>query len=170
MSSKNGLPWRRFLFLALPFGLILVGPASPQAPPRAPKRIVPKLEPVAETKLLMEGLNQPNFSAIEKLLKKQPVDEEAWVFARGQALLIGETANLLMIRPPRNNGQDLWMERSMGLRQAASSLAASLAKKDFEAGHAGMLELANACNRCHKSFRVSVKIVPFAESGPGKDD
>src|SRR5258708_8891034 len=146
MSSKNGLPWRRFIFLAVPLALISVGPASPQAPPRPPRRFVPKLEPVAETKLLMEGWNQPNFSALEKLLKKQPADEEAWVFARGQALLIGETANLLMIRPPRNNGQDLWMERSMGLRQAASSLAASFAKKDFEAGHARMLELAHDCN------------------------
>ncbi|MFL5242038.1 MAG: hypothetical protein ACJ8FY_08015 [Gemmataceae bacterium] len=169
MSTRYRLSWRRFSLLALALALVLVGSATSQAPPRPPKRVVPKLEPLAETKLLMEGLNLPNFRALEKLLKKQPVEDEAWVFARGQALLIGETANLLMIRPPRNNGQDSWMERSMGLREAASGLAAGLAKKDFDRSHVGMLELANACNRCHKSFRVPVNIVPFEEPGPNKD-
>jgi hypothetical protein len=124
---------------------------------------------VAETKLLMEGMTQPNFRALEKLLKKQPDDKEAWVFARGQSLLIAETANLLLIRPPRNAGQDAWMERATALRDAASGLARNLAKSDYEGARAGMGDLANACNRCHKTFRVSVKIVPFAESGEGKD-
>src|SRR5712691_11758785 len=76
-------------------------------------KIVPKLEPVAETKLLMEGLAHANFRGLERNLVKNPIDDQSWIFARGQALLIAETANLLMLRPPRNKGETAWMERSM---------------------------------------------------------
>src|SRR5579885_855242 len=66
-----------------------------------PTAHLPKLVPVAETKLLMEGINKPNFDALAKGLKQKPADAESWGYARGQALLIAETANLLLIRPPK---------------------------------------------------------------------
>jgi hypothetical protein len=162
-------PTMKTMLVTLAMGVFLVSPAETQGPLRPAPRPGPKLEPVAETKLLMEGLAQPNFRALEKLLKQQPADKEAWVFARGQSLLIAETANLLMIRPPRNTGQDIWMDRATAMRDAASSLARNLAKTDLEAARTGLGDLANACTRCHKSFRVPVKIVPFAEPGEGKD-
>src|SRR5215468_6277368 len=80
--------------------LMLAAPATPQTSNPKPK-IVPKLEPIAETKLLMEGLANANFRGLDRLLQKKPDEAQAWVFARGQALLIAETANLLMLRPPR---------------------------------------------------------------------
>src|SRR5262249_47722707 len=110
---------RRVFFLALVGLLILSGAATSQAPQRSsqvPQRSKPRLEPVAETKLLMEGMNLANFRGLEGLLKKKPADDEAWKFARGQALLIAETGNLLMLRPPRNQGQDAWMDRATELR------------------------------------------------------
>src|SRR5262249_48054374 len=77
----------------------------------------PKLERVAETKLLREGLVEPNMRALGKLLRDKPKDAEAWGFARGQALLIAETGNLLLIRPPRTAaGQDTWMGHAGDLR------------------------------------------------------
>ena len=51
-----------------------------------------ELEPVAETKLLMEGLADPNMRALGKLLADKPKDAEAWGFARGQALLMPKPA------------------------------------------------------------------------------
>jgi hypothetical protein len=126
-------------------------------------KIVPKLEPVAETRLLMEGLAHANFRGLERNLKKDPIDDQSWTFARGQALLIAETANLLMLRPPRNPGELVWMERSMDMRSQAQQLAAILAKKDLEKSKAGMQALATSCNRCHQSFRVPVDIVPFPQ-------
>src|SRR4051794_28395079 len=91
--------------------------------PAQPSKVVPKLEPVAETKLLMEGLAFPNFKALEKHLRQKPEDVQVWTFARGQALLVAETANLLMLRPPKNQGQAEWFDRAMQLRSSANQLA-----------------------------------------------
>src|SRR5437870_5578379 len=80
--------------------IIRIGPRSAAlGPAPAPAKPSPKLEAVAETKLLMEGLAQPNYRAVEKALKDKPADAESWAFTRGQSLLMAETANLLMLRP-----------------------------------------------------------------------
>ncbi|HYT92493.1 MAG TPA: hypothetical protein VEL76_27505, partial [Gemmataceae bacterium] len=126
----------------------------------------PKLEPIAETRLLMEGLAHANFRGVERLLREKPADLQSWTFARGQALLLAETANLLMLRPPRNQGQAVWFERAMELRKAAVSLAQTLATQDFPRSRAGLVAVANSCNRCHQSFRVSVEIEPFQAAPP----
>jgi hypothetical protein len=138
---------------------------------RRPERLpppppAPKLEAVAETKLLMEGLADPNYRALEKLLKDKPADAEAWSFARGQALLVAETGNLLLLRPPRNAGEAAWMARATQLRDAAKALAARAGKNDLAGTRAGVLKLAGACNRCHETFRVKVRVGPeTAERG-----
>jgi hypothetical protein len=144
--------------------------ASSKDPPRpAPApRPAPRLEPVAETRLLMEGLNQANLRGLEKLLKKEPADADAWVFARGQALLIAETGNLLMLRPPKNSGEPVWMDHASELRENASKLARTLAKNDYEASKARLTDLTNSCNSCHKTFRTPVHIELTAEP-PGKE-
>jgi hypothetical protein len=133
-------------------------------PPTAAAKITPRLEPVAETKLVMVGLASANYKGLERILRDPPKDDQAWIFARGQALLIAETANLLMMRPPRNQGEYTWFERATELRSKASQLAKTLNLKDFNASRAEFVDLANTCNRCHQSFRIPVQIEPFAEA------
>jgi hypothetical protein len=126
-------------------------------------KVMPKLEPIAETRLLMEGLANPNFRGLERNLIKKDMDDQTWVYARGQALLIAETANLLMLRPPKTQGaQPIWFGNAMDLRNKATALAQELSKKDLARSKAAMQQLANSCNRCHQSFRVQVEITPFA--------
>lgn len=147
-----------------------VGGAGPEKiPPPRPLPAGPKLEAVAETRLLMEGLNQANFRGLERLLKEKPAEADAWKFARGQALLIAETGNLLMLRPPKNEGQDSWMQRSTDLRAAAVALAQHAAARDFERSRAGLVSVADACNRCHQSFHVDVRIKPFVDKNDRVD-
>jgi cytochrome c553 len=166
--SQRGLRWCLLLFVLL-LGLTVTTSAAPQGvpanapPPPAPARSAPRLEPVAETRLLMEGLDLANFRGLDRQLKQKPADVEAWTFARGQALLLAESANLLLIRPPKNQGQDAWMTRSSELRDAATTLARHLANRDYERSRAGLAEVANACTRCHQTFRVPVQVVPFTE-------
>jgi hypothetical protein len=139
----------------------------PQAQTPAPvSRPAPRLEAVAETRLLMEGLANSNFRGLERLLKEKPAATDAWTFARGQALLIAETGNLLLLRPPRNKGRDVWQERAMELRTSATNLARLVATRDHERSRAALTSLANVCNRCHQTFQVPVRLVPFSESGP----
>lgn len=142
--------------------LLFTGALVPGLGQNKPK-VVPKLEPVAETRLLMEGLAHANFRGLERNLKKDPIDDQSWAFARGQALLMAETANLLMLRPPKNQGESAWMERSMDMRAQAQQLAGHLAKKDLEKSKAAFQSLADSCNRCHQSFRIPIEITPFQQ-------
>ena len=119
-------------------------------------------EPVAETKLLMEGMAGANMRGLGKLLRDKPADDRAWAFARGQALLIAETGNLLLIRPPRAAGQDVWAGHAADLRDAAGGLARAAAAKDYPKARAALAGVANVCNRCHQAFRVPARVDPFA--------
>ncbi len=136
-------------------------PQSQTQPPAS--RPVPRLEAVAETRLLMEGIGNANFRGLERLLKEKPAANDAWTFARGQALLVAEMGNLLLLRPPRNKGRDVWQERAMELRASATNLARLTATRDYERSRTALTSLANVCNRCHQTFQVQVRLVPFSE-------
>jgi hypothetical protein len=139
-------------------------PVAHSQPTTNKGKATPRLEPVADTKLLMEGLANPNLRALGKLLNDKPKDAEAWGFARGQALLIAETGNLLLLRPPRSaTGEGPWMSHASDLRESATELARSAAAKDYAKSRSALASLANACNRCHQTFRVPNRIDPFAD-------
>lgn len=145
----------RMLLTAGVAALLLPVAGSSQPARPAP----PRLEPVAETKLLMEGLAHPNFKAVDRLLKAEPEDADAWRIARGQSLLIAETANLLMLRPPKGTrAEELWMSRATDLRDAAGKLGRAAAAKDLARSRQALSGLAATCNRCHETFRVEVRV------------
>jgi hypothetical protein len=151
---------RRWGVLVLAGLLFLVSrpaPAQTKAPPDKGKP-APRLEAVAETRLIMDGLADANYRGLEKMLKQPPPDVEAWTYVRGQALLVGETGNLLMLRPPRGGGQEVWMQRSTELREAGTALARHAANRDYERSRAGLRDVAAVCNRCHQNFRVPVQV------------
>jgi cytochrome c556 len=160
--------WRWAGGLALGATLLAASGSAQDRPPRlAPMpKAVPKFEPkfeaVAETKLLMEGLTQPNYQSLAKLLRDRPADAETWTFARGQAILVAEAGNLLLLRPPRNQGRDTWMREAMDMRQAAAALARQAGNRDLERSRAALADLTTACNRCHQSFRIPVRVGPDA--------
>jgi hypothetical protein len=153
---------RGTLWIAL--GVLLA--MAPSAPTQQPAKVQPKLEPIAETHLLMEGLAHANFRGMERLLAQKPADVQTWTFARGQALLIAETGNLLMLRPPKAQGQAVWFERAADLRSSAQQLAKTLASQDYDKSKAGLLSLAVTCNKCHQAFRVPAEITAFDKTGP----
>src|SRR5439155_996458 len=82
-----------------------------------------------------------NFRGLENHLKQRPADLETWAFARGQALLIAESGNLLMLRPPKTTGQDAWMDRATDLREQATRLAQQAAARDLERCQLALIEL-----------------------------
>lgn len=153
----------RFWQLAAAFALGGAWVAVAHSQPPKPQ-VVPRLEPVAETKLLMEGLAVPNSRALGKLLAAKPKDAEVWGFARGQALLLAETGNLLLLRPAKVAGtDDAWAANAMELRERAAALAGAAAAKDYLQARAALAAVANACNRCHQSSRVKVRVDPFGK-------
>jgi hypothetical protein len=162
----------RLSVVVLAGGILATGLAAqqrrlPEQLPAPDARFVPRFEALAETKLLMEGLAQPNYAALDKHLQARgPADADTWTFARGQALLLAETGNLLLLRPPRNEGRDVWMRRAVNMRQAAGDLARQLGNRDLERSRAALGTLAARCNSCHQSFRVPTRIGPGAEPRP----
>ena len=55
------------------------------------------------------------------------------------------------------------MTQCVDLRTNATALARAAAAKDYLQARKSLASLANACNRCHQSFRVESRIDPFAE-------
>lgn len=153
----------RFWFGAALVGLVCaLGPAVRSQPAKG--RAAPRLEPVAETKLLMEGMADPNTRALGKLLTAKPTGADGWAFARGQALLLAELGNLLMMRPPKTKeGQEPWQAHAADLRENATGLARAAAAQDYLTARAALAGVANACNRCHQSFRAGVRVDPFSD-------
>jgi hypothetical protein len=153
--------------VALAAILLATATAAPQqapkgTPPPTEPKVTPRFEAVAETKLLMEGLAMPNYEGLEKQLADKPADNDSWGFVRGQALLIAETGNLLLLRPPRNQGRDTWMQRAMDLRQAAATVARHASNRDLEGSRTALTGLTDTCNKCHQTFRVQVRVGPNA--------
>jgi hypothetical protein len=170
----RGLSGRAVALTVLSLALLCTAGAAqtarqPERLPQPAPRFTPKFEALAETRLLMEGLAQPNYRALEEHLQRKPADVDTWAFARGQALLVAETGNLLLLRPPRNQGRDTWMKQAMDMRQAAGTLARQLGSRDFDGSKAALANLTAACNRCHQTFRVPVKVPP-AGAAPGARD
>lgn len=150
--------------VAVIFGCLVIPFAHSQPVAIRPKAATPKLEPVAETKLLMAGIAEPNLRGLGKILREKPKEAEAWGFARGQALLIAEMGNLLMMRPPRTQtGQDAWMAQAGELRDNGSYLARMIAAKDYTKSRAALAGLANVCNHCHQAFQVQNRVNPFGD-------
>lgn len=149
---------------------LCVSAAQPVAQPKQPvgvtiqgKQATPVPEPVADTKLLMNGLAAANMRGLGKTLRDKPTEAEAWGFARGQALLVAETGNLLMLRPPKGTGRDDWLGYAGDLRDAADKLARAAVAKDYPKARAGLAAVANVCNRCHQASQVAARVDPFAE-------
>jgi hypothetical protein len=131
------------------------------APSPAP---TPRLEAVADVKMLMAGLCQPNFRGLGQRLGEKPADDATWAIARGQALLIAETGNLLMMRPPKGKSAvEAWMATAMEMRAEGAKLAKAAEGKDYAAAAAGVAALANACNRCHEQTGETSRVVPFGK-------
>jgi hypothetical protein len=137
------------------------GDSAPAFPPASSALTTVRPEPVAETRLIMEGMSQPNFQGIQRNLRQEPGSEEAWTFLRGQALLVAESSNLLLMRPPRNEGQAAWQELAAAQRTAATKLARAAASRDYVKSRVALADLTNACNRCHRTFRVATQLDPL---------
>jgi len=161
---------RLALTLLLAGMVTAVAAQAPRPVPRAESKVQPKFAVLAETKLLMKGLADANYRGLETLLKQKPTDAETWEFVRGQALLIAETGNLLLLRPPRSGGRDAWYRRAMDLRTAAGRLARDAGVSDYTRCRADLQVLANVCNRCHETFRVDVRVGPGDRRAPQRGE
>src|SRR5215216_5692950 len=107
---------------------------------------------VATSQQLHDLLITPASDAVFHASGDPPRDAKGWEAARGQALLLAEAGNLLMIGTRvRDNNQ--WMKMSRAMVDAAALAATAAEKRDANALEAATDALTVACEACHRPYR-----------------
>ena len=101
---------------------------------------------------LMVKIIYPTSDALFYIESRTPTTDAEWNALEGQALMLAESANLLMM-PGRARDQKQWMADAK-LMLDAGALAVKAAKtKNVEAVSALSDQLLESCTSCHKHYR-----------------
>ena len=121
----------------------------PLAAQRAPATGIRTLANIRE---LHDLLISPASDAVFNAATDPPTDAKGWTVTRGQAVVLAESANLLMVgsRVRDNNN---WMKMSRALVDAAALAATAAEKKDAKALEAATDAITVSCMNCHQPYR-----------------
>ena len=131
----------------------IAGAVLAQAPPApAPSSEIPTIKSVGTMSELMIELIFPTSNEIFYVGRNEQKSEKDWVDLRENALILAESANLLMA-DNRARDKDRWM-RDAKLLWEVGNKAFKLAKvKDLEGIKALNDDLYEACQSCHEHYR-----------------
>ena len=113
---------------------------------------VPSYRPVGTMSELMAKIVHPTSDAIFYIAVQTPPDQEGWNTLQGQALMLAESANILMM-PSRARDRDQWMRDSKLLLDAGEAAFEAAKKQDVSALEALNDQLYQSCVQCHKNYR-----------------
>ena len=135
---------------SLTFSLVLV--AAVAATIQAQRSPAVGVRALANVRELHDIMISPASDAVFDATSQHSLDEKGWTAARNQALLLAESANLLMLGSRvRDNGN--WMKMSRALVDAAAQAAAAAQKKDAKALEVATDAITVACMECHRPYR-----------------
>jgi hypothetical protein len=101
---------------------------------------------------LMVKIIYPTSDALFYIESRTPKTDSEWTALEGQALMLAESANLLMM-PGRARDQKKWMADSRLMLDAAAGAYAAAKKKDVDGIVMVGEKLLESCTGCHKSYR-----------------
>lgn len=116
------------------------------ASPRPPTRNVGTMSD------LMVKIIYPASDALFYIESRTPKTDAEWTVIEGQALMVAESANLLML-PGRARDQKQWMVDAKLMLDAGADAYAAAKKKDVAAIAALSERLMESCTQCHKNYR-----------------
>ena len=111
---------------------------------------------------LMVKIIYPASDALFYIESRTPKTDSEWTALEGQALMLAESANLLMM-PGRARDQKQWMADARLMLDAGADAVAAAKKKDVEAIVALSDRLLESCTTCHKNYRPNYGRKPPAE-------
>jgi hypothetical protein len=121
-------------------------PASPAAAARPPMRNVGTMSD------LMVKILYPTSDALFYIETRTPKTDSDWTALEGQALMLAESANLLML-PGRARDQKQWMDDSKLLLDVGAAALKAAKAKDVP-GIVGLSDqLYASCTTCHTHYR-----------------
>jgi hypothetical protein len=101
---------------------------------------------------LMVRIIYPASDALFYIESRTPKTDSEWGALEGQALMLAESANLLMM-PGRARDQKQWMTDSRQMLDAAAGALAAAKKRDVDGIVFVGEKLLESCTSCHKTYR-----------------
>jgi hypothetical protein len=101
---------------------------------------------------LMVKIIYPASDALFYIESRTPKTDSEWTALEGQALMVAESANLLMM-PGRARDQKQWMADAKLMLDAGAEAVAAAKEKNVEAIAALSDRLMESCTTCHKNYR-----------------
>ncbi len=126
------------------------------AAPRPPTRNVGTMSD------LMVKIIYPASDALFYIESRTPKTDSEWTALEGQALMVAESANLLMM-PGRARDQKQWMADARLMLDVGADAVAAAKKRDVEAIAALSDRLMESCTTCHKNYRPNYGRKPPVE-------
>jgi len=135
----------------------LSAPPPPQSPAPAPAK--PAI--VGTMSDLMVKVIYPASDAIFYITTRLPTTDSEWVELQGKALMVAESANLLMM-PGRARDEDRWMQDAKLMLDAGRAAYRAARAKDVAALEALNEQLYESCTSCHQHYRPNYGRRPTA--------
>ena len=101
---------------------------------------------------LMVKIIYPASDALFYIESRTPKTDAEWTVLEGQALMVAESANLLML-PGRARDQKQWMADSKLMLDAGAAALKAAKAKDVAGIVALSDQLYESCTSCHKHYR-----------------
>jgi hypothetical protein len=108
--------------------------------------------PIGTISELMVHLIYPTSDAIFYILTRTPTSTAEWGALEGQALMLAESGNLLMM-PSRARGRDQWIQDAKLMLDVGEAALKAAQDRDVEALSELNEQLYQSCTTCHQHFR-----------------
>jgi hypothetical protein len=118
-------------------------------------------QPVGNMSQLMINIIYPSSDAIFYVDRDEPKTEVQWNALANQALMLAESANLLMM-PGRDRQQAEWTKYSKDMLAAGQMAFKAAQAKDLDGVRAVNDQLYNSCVECHMKYRTGYPKRPVA--------
>jgi rRNA maturation endonuclease Nob1 len=122
-------------------------------------------KPVADTKLLMQSVVDPNADVIWEAVKTiitargseeiRPRSDAEWTAVRNSAIALAESGNLLMMAPRAKDAGD-WMRLSQELIDTSQSAMRAAESKDADRLFTVGGDIYDACSHCHQKYMDAI--------------
>ena len=135
--------------------VFLVGATVIAQAPAAPRQAAtgrPPTRNVGTMSDLMVKIIYPASDALFYIESRTPKSDAEWTVLEGQALMVAESANLLML-PGRARDQKQWLADATLMLDAGAAAVKAAKAKNVEAIAALSDQLMESCTSCHKNYR-----------------
>src|SRR5262245_18501670 len=151
----------RLIVILLVAWSALSPPLAAQAPPAPSSQAptppdgaagTPAPQRIGSMSELMVDIIYPTSDAIFYVTTREPTNDAEWNALRGKALMLAESANLLMM-PGRARDQDRWMADAKLLLDVGTAAFRAARRKDLKALEDLNDQLYQSCTTCHMHYR-----------------